>query len=304
MDSYGSGDLVANNRIVANSAPYGGGVRVGSHGTVLFHGNLVARNINGGIYDAGCGTRFTLSSSTIVDNTGAGLTTGQCYGGGAGGPVLNSIIAGNTNDIVGIPGSVIGVRSGTPPPFLAGGDYHLAPGSTTVDGGDNAAIPQAASFPDIRAFDANLTNILAADIDGDPRVLDGNGDSVDVVDIGYDEANLPPPRLAGRIISKGRDSTGKFFVDLQLTNTGAGDARNISINKLVFRTLGGVGSVTLNTPVLPIALGDVDVGMTVMQHILLDMPSTVTRFSMTESGTVQDMVGTSYAYSIGQAIVP
>src|SRR5262249_48360498 len=51
-----------------------------------------------------------------------------------------------------------------------GGDYHLQPGSPSIDAGDN----QALNLPD-------------TDIDGDPRILDGDGNETVVVDMGADE---------------------------------------------------------------------------------------------------------------------
>ena len=50
-------------------------------------------------------------------------------------------------------------------------DLHLAPGSPCIDAGDPAHVATPG----------------AKDIDGDPRVLDGNGDGHAVIDIGADE---------------------------------------------------------------------------------------------------------------------
>jgi hypothetical protein len=50
------------------------------------------------------------------------------------------------------------------------GDYHLQKDSPCIDAGTNAA-----------------PRLPASDFDGDPRVIDGNNDSVEMVDIGADE---------------------------------------------------------------------------------------------------------------------
>jgi hypothetical protein len=55
------------------------------------------------------------------------------------------------------------------------GDYHLQQGSPSIDAGDN----QASNLPD-------------TDIDGDSRILDGDGNGTATVDMGVDEF-LPPP---------------------------------------------------------------------------------------------------------------
>jgi len=57
----------------------------------------------------------------------------------------------------------------------ANGDFHLQGSSPCIDAGDNSA-------PDLP-----LT-----DIDGEARIIDGNGDSVSVVDMGADEVFLNP----------------------------------------------------------------------------------------------------------------
>ncbi|HBI24369.1 MAG TPA: hypothetical protein DDX84_09275, partial [Nitrospiraceae bacterium] len=98
-----------------------------------------------------------------------------------------------------------------------------------------------------------------------------------------------------------------MFVNLQLTNTGKGIGRNIKIKQVVPRTLSGTGTVTYNTtlsPGLPHTIGDLDVGASTTVGLYLNVPSMVTKFSITENGTVQDIVGTTLNYSTGQAVVP
>jgi len=51
-----------------------------------------------------------------------------------------------------------------------GGDFHLRPGSPCVDAGTNDAL----SLPD-------------NDFEGDPRIMDGDGDGEAIVDMGVDE---------------------------------------------------------------------------------------------------------------------
>lgn len=56
----------------------------------------------------------------------------------------------------------------------SGGDYHLGPGSPCLDKGANAVL-----------------GLPIADPDGNPRIVDGNGDGLDVVDIGAYEKQVP-----------------------------------------------------------------------------------------------------------------
>jgi len=115
---------------------------------------------------------------------------------------------------------------------------------------------------------------------------------------------LGQPRLSGAIASKGANETG-YYVDLKLTNTGTGKARNVSISALLFRTLAGTGSVTLKLPSkVPSAVGDLDAGGSTTVRFYLDRPATVTRFSITENGTLQDVAGTGFSFSIAQSVIP
>jgi len=47
------------------------------------------------------------------------------------------------------------------------------------------------------------------------------------------------PRVTGSSAGVGRDPSGAIYVKVMLTNTGKGNARNLKINTLVFRTLSG-----------------------------------------------------------------
>jgi parallel beta-helix repeat protein len=68
------------------------------------------------------------------------------------------------------------------PLFVGGGDYHLQSGSPCIDAGNNAA-----------------PSLPSTDFEGDPRIVDGNGDTVAVVDMGADEYMIPPPPVGGEL---------------------------------------------------------------------------------------------------------
>ena len=115
------------------------------------------------------------------------------------------------------------------------------------------------------------------------------------------------PRITGSSAGVGTDPSGAVFVKVALTNTGTGNARNLKINTLVFRTLSGTGTVTYNTalsPSLPLTIGNLDVGASITTTIFVNVPSTVTRMSITESGPVQDVTGTNFNYSTAEAVIP
>jgi hypothetical protein len=109
------------------------------------------------------------------------------------------------------------------------------------------------------------------------------------------------------VASFGADPSGAIYADIRLTNTGTGNARNLTINSLVFRTLSGTGTVTYDgalSPPLPLTIGNLDLGTPVTIRLYLNVPSTVLRLSITESGPVQDVSGNSYNYSTAESFVP
>ena len=63
-----------------------------------------------------------------------------------------------------------------------------------------------------------------------------------------------------------------------------------------------IRSTTLS-PALPLAIGNLNVGNAVTTKVYLNVPSTATRISITENGTVQDVTGTKYTYSTAEAVV-
>ena len=91
---------------------------------------------------------------------------------------------------------------------------------------------------------------------------------------------------------------------LQLTNTGFTAAQTVNINQITLRTLSGTGTVTLTSPTLPLAAGPLAIGASTSVPLTFNVPATVTRFSMTEGGTIQDALGNGYSFSIAQTIIP
>jgi len=123
--------------------------------------------------------------------------------------------------------------------------------------------------------------------------------------------SIPTPTLAevGSPSLSGAASVVSYVntslsMNLQLTNIGTSDAFSTVINTLTFRTLGGKGSVTLASPQLPIIVGTISVNSYVTVPLTLNVPTTVTRFSMTEGGTMQDSLQNKYNFSLQQAVVP
>jgi hypothetical protein len=112
-----------------------------------------------------------------------------------------------------------------------------------------------------------------------------------------------PPSIGGQVVSTSRLGT-TVTVNLQLTNTGFTSAQAVNINQIMARTLSGSGTATLAAPALPAAIGPLAVGASTTAVLALNVPSTVTRFSLTENGNIVDPASKTYNYSIAQTIVP
>ena len=117
------------------------------------------------------------------------------------------------------------------------------------------------------------------------------------------------PRITGSTVGGvGTDPSGAIYVNVVLTNTGTGNARNLNINTLTLRTLSGTGTVTYNnklSPAVPMLLiNNLNVGNKVAVRLYLNVPSTATRISITENGSVQDVLGTKYNYSAAESVIP
>jgi hypothetical protein len=91
-----------------------------------------------------------------------------------------------------------------------GGDYHLQLGSPCIDAGNNAAVPLDVFDID---GDGNTTEPIPFDLDGSPRIADGNDDGTVVVDMGAYEFFVPPLEVPMRFTPQAFNpgSEGNWF---------------------------------------------------------------------------------------------
>jgi uncharacterized repeat protein (TIGR01451 family) len=114
------------------------------------------------------------------------------------------------------------------------------------------------------------------------------------------------PKVSMTIFNKGRDATG-YFVDLVFVNTGTGDSPLMTVSRLTFKTLSGTGTVIYSPQSmgpLPMQNPDFEAGGTVFGRLYLQVPATVTRFSITMSGTFTNALGATSTFSFGQTVIP
>jgi parallel beta-helix repeat protein len=223
-----SNPLILQNLIVGNQASAGGGlylfVRAVVPGPTLVN-NTIADNhaiSNGsGIFAEGLPSQIGLTNNIIVAKPGqTGL---YCSG------TFMMLPIGRFNNIFSTDGMAYGGictdKTGTDgnisadPLFTnpAQGDYHLQQGSPSIDAGDNLT-----------------PNLLDTDIDGDTRILDGDGDGIAIVDMGVDEFLVRP----------------SFDICLQDESNGNMLKINSTTGQYLFTqsggiTLGGTGNLTV-----------------------------------------------------------
>ena len=185
---------IVNNLIVGNAAGCGGGFYWGgSTGVTTFVNNTFADNDaaeGSAIAVSGVDTRHLIYNNVIIGK--AGQAALYCRNSSSTpSPLLNTsdvftpqglAYGGTCLDQTGLRGNI-----SADPLFARNafadvlGDYRLQTASPAIDAGDNAA-PQ----------------LPAADLDGAPRIADGNQDGDARVDIGaYESANQPPVADAG-----------------------------------------------------------------------------------------------------------
>jgi hypothetical protein len=208
----GNGALIRGNTIKGNTASTGGGIFIGNFTPALITQNLIVENqalqTGGGIY-------WTNPPQSVVNNTianndafeGSGI-----YSGGSFGPpyIANNIIVGKPGQAAYFCGQFF--NPDVPPTFRYNNVYSpggmayggTCPDKTGVDGNISAdplfVNPSAGDYhlragsPSIDAGDNSAFNVPDKDFDGKPRILDGNGDGVAVVDQGaYEFAALTFP---------------------------------------------------------------------------------------------------------------
>ncbi|MGA7410000.1 MAG: hypothetical protein WBW33_05905, partial [Bryobacteraceae bacterium] len=111
-----------------------------------------------------------------------------------------------------------------------------------------------------------------------------------------------PPAISGAAASSSVSASSNVEVDIKLTDTGTGNAVATAINQITFKTMTGSGTVSLVTTAPPIAVGNIAKGASSTVKLFLNIPATVKRFTITETGSVQDTLTRSYNYSTSQTL--
>lgn len=167
------------------------------------------------------------------------------------------------------------------------------PGSISLNAGASGQVIVHVTVPAGALAGATGDFVLKATSVTNSGVLDTGEASVIVVS--------GVPRLAAKVASQSIAGT-TMTLNLQITNQGPGAALNATIGNFSVRTLAGTGTVTVTAPPVPYGVGNLPVGGSVMVPLTLNVPSTVSRFSFVQNGTVRDVGGTTYSYSMSEIV--
>jgi hypothetical protein len=169
-------NLIANNTATC-SAGVVWSVPSGARGPNLIN-NTIALNDTAGVIGGGFDDNIRMVNNIVVAKPGqTAIVCGHSYGN----PNQfrnNVVFSSNGADYVGSCASQRGINGNQPvdPNFVSGlgGDFHLAAGSRAIDAGFNGE-----------------PMIPSMDLDGKPRIVDGNGDRTATIDAGAFEASAP-----------------------------------------------------------------------------------------------------------------
>jgi hypothetical protein len=147
-----------------------------------------------------------------------------------------------------------------------------------------------------------LTAQLVNGLVNDGIITSGQANTIENAVVQQLVVPVGPPAISGSVAMPTVHALASVEVDVQLKDTGPGNAVATTLTQVTLKTLVGSGSVTLNSPTLPVTIGNIAVGASSPVPLFLNIPSTVKRFTITENGSVQDTLNRSYSYSTSQTV--
>ena len=119
---------------------------------------------------------------------------------------------------------------------------------------------------------------------------------------------LGKPIIAGMVSGQSKaGAEGSMYVDIMVTNTGTGNARNVRFSSLTLKTLRGTGTVKIDTkqsPPLPIVIGSLNAGVSAKIRLYFIVPKTVSQFSISGRGNLTDVTGKVIEIGTTETVTP
>jgi hypothetical protein len=196
--------LIVQNVITGNNTTYGAGIYLWVTNSAMLVNNTIADNNAVNANGSGVFVESGPGVAELTNNIIIGKPMQSAFHCSAFLPPTPPIIRSNNTFSPGGPayGGTCSDMTGTngnisADPLFANptqGDYHLQQGSPSIDTGDN----QTPNLPD-------------KDVDGDPRILDGDGNGTATVDMGVDEfLALPGLKISLLDESNGNSTNGRY----------------------------------------------------------------------------------------------
>ena len=113
----------------------------------------------------------------------------------------------------------------------------------------------------------------------------------------------PQPNLAIYAVTGARNGN-TVPVTLTIINNGAGPASAITLTNISLRTLSGTGQTHVVSPSIPLSIGNLAPGKSLIVNVDIHVPPTVRRLGLTERGNFADSSGKIHNFSPGQVLFP
>jgi len=118
--------------------------------------------------------------------------------------------------------------------------------------------------------------------------------------------NLGSIHLSSKVVDQGKNADGTLFVDLAVSNTGNGNARNLRVDLVVAIPTKGSGVIRVMSPAFPMTLGigNLDSGSSQTIRVILKVPTSVKQFALAEGGTFTNVKGSADIFAFEQTLAP
>ncbi len=144
----------------------------------------------------------------------------------------------------------------------------------------------------------------------DPTYGTSSGDGIYVGGCTWNAAAPPlealpePVAKVSIVVTRVSNNGAQVNVQLAIHNSGTKDITSIKVSDIALRTLQGAHDAKIVAPALPINIGNLAHGTSTTIFLALDVPRSVNKLQLTESGTAQTGESSPYKFSLGQVIFP